>query len=80
MTQELYDYIEQNKDLFNLWIETKAMLEPSADIFKPLIPVFIESNPGVNLYSCKECILDMLIWAKIQLKNKPNGKERIAKK
>jgi len=71
MTPELYKYIEDNKDTFNLWIRLHSRLEPSADILQPLIKPFQEANPGVNIMGCKDCIIDMLIWANIQLKNQP---------
>lgn len=76
MTAEFYKHIEDNSVVFDLWIDIHAKLEPSADILKPLIEPFLKENPNVNIYGCKDCVIDMLIWAKIQLKNKPNERKQ----
>ena len=49
MTEELYNYIEQNSEVFDLWITNNSILEPSADILQPLIKPFEAENPGVNI-------------------------------
>lgn len=75
MTEEFYNHVENNLEVFNLWIETNSRLQASADILKPLIGPFLTENPTVNLNGCPDCIIDMIIWSKIQLKNKPNTKK-----
>lgn len=66
--KEFYDHVHQNLELFNHWIENQSRLQISNDIFKPLIPVFQEANPTVNIYGCQDCIIDMLIWCRMQYK------------
>jgi hypothetical protein len=68
MTKEFYDHIETNLPTFNMWIENHSRLQISNDIFLPLIPVFQEANPTVNLNACQDCIIDMLIWCRMQYK------------
>lgn len=76
MTDEFYNHVANNSEVFDLWITNNSILEPSADILQPLIKPFEAENPGVNIRSCKDCIIDMLIWAKIQLKNKPKNERK----
>lgn len=80
MTDEFYNHVANNSEVFDLWINNNSRLEPSADILQPLIKPFETENPGVNIRSCKDCIIDMLIWAKIQLKNKTNERKQRNKK
>ena len=72
MTEEFYNHVANNSEAFDLWIENHSKLQHSADILQPLIEPFLKENPTVNLKGCSDCIIDMLIWAKIQLKNKNN--------
>lgn len=72
MTEQFYKHVQDNAELFNFWIERNERLQYSADVLKPLIEPFKAANPTVNIHGCQDCIIDMLIWAKIQLKNKPN--------
>jgi len=66
--KEFYDHIQSNLETFNFWIEKQERLQVSNDIFKPLIPVFMAENPTVNLNGCQDCIIDMLIWCRMKLK------------
>lgn len=71
--KEFYDHIHQNLELFNHWIENQSRLQISNDIFKPLIPVFQEANPTVNIHACQDCIIDMLIWCRREHKMNKDG-------
>lgn len=69
------DHYTANKEEFDFWVNQHVngqtpKLEVSNDIFQPLIAPFVKANPTVNIYGCKECVLDMLVWTKAQLKKK----------
>lgn len=69
------EHYEANKTTFDFWVAEHVngrtpKLEISNDIFIPLIEPFKKANPSVNIYGCKECVLDMLVWTKAQLKKK----------
>jgi hypothetical protein len=70
------NHIKQNEQTFKLWISLNAKLQPSADILKPIIPEFIKENPGVNINNCPECLIDMLRWALIQIKETPKRNDK----
>lgn len=76
MDKELLQYIEANQDIFRLQIKMNARLQSSSDILKPIIPAFLESNKGVNLEGCPECILDMLRWSIKELKESKESKPK----
>lgn len=62
---------EANKVEIDFWISQAVQgntpkLEISNDMFQPFIEPFSKENPTVNLYSCKDCVIDMLIWVKAQ--------------
>lgn len=79
--KEFYDHIQNNLEIFNFWIHENSKLQISNDIFKPLIPIFESENPGVNVNSCQDCIIDMLIWCRMKYKEfKSEKNERDAKK
>jgi hypothetical protein len=65
---KLSEYWEENKDVFNLWIDKHEPLQASMDILKPLIPIFKKENPTVNIEGCQDCLIDMLIWVRSEAK------------
>jgi hypothetical protein len=78
MTPELVEHINTNEVLFKTWIDDGARLQIGMAVLEPIIPVFLEEFPTVNLNgNCHECILDMLIWARAEAKK---GTEPKAKK
>ena len=72
-------HVKENEATFQLWLDTKQHLQPSNDIFAPIIPEFVKEFPNVNIYGCPECLHDMLRWAKIQLKKVEQGAPRTKK-
>lgn len=66
-------HVKENEETFKLWIETHAQLQISNDIFAPIIPEFIKAFPQTNIYGCQNCILDMLMWARIELRKAEQG-------
>src|SRR5687767_11194856 len=65
------DHYLANKSTFDYWIKQAVSgkperLEISNDIFKPLIEPFRQANPTVNIFNCKDCVSDMLIWVKME--------------
>jgi hypothetical protein len=79
MTNEFKEHVLKNRDVFKMWIENKEQLQKGMDILKPIIPEYKKVNPINNLESnCQDCILDMLIWALIQVKE-PNKKKNNAR-
>ena len=67
MKQSTLDLIKEQQDSYRVWIETNDV-QLSSDFVSPLIPEFKEEFPTVNLYGCKECVIDMLRWALSKLK------------
>jgi hypothetical protein len=77
MTPQLKQHVIDNLPTINVWIETFADLQLSNDIISPIIPEFEKANPGVS-YNCKDCLIDVLIWARMTAKEKelkPNKNE-----
>lgn len=69
MTKELAHHVEQNLAVIDVWIETNQELQPDNDILKPMVKEFLLEFPSVNVNgSCRECLIDMLRWAKGELK------------
>jgi hypothetical protein len=66
-------HVKDNHEVFQLWIQTHQTLQPSADILQPIIPEFKKEFPNVDLEACANCIIDMLVWACIQLKKREQG-------
>lgn len=79
MNEETLSHIEQNKEAFEMWIRTGAQLQYGMDVLKPIVPLFEERFPDINLKSnCKSCILDMLQWALYKLnESKTNDETKI---
>lgn len=64
MNKETLNHVEQNKESFEMWVRTGAQLQYGMDVLKPIIPLFEERFPDLNLKAnCKSCLLDMLSWA-----------------
>ena len=72
-------HVKENEDTFKFWIENHTQLQASNDIFAPIIPEFQKAFPQTNVYSCPNCIIDMLMWARIQLKKTEQGTPRSKK-
>jgi len=68
MDKKILNHIETNQELFRFWISRNERLQSSADILKPIIPIFQELNTGVNIEGCPDCLIDMLRWAIKELK------------
>lgn len=68
--KEALAHYEANKETFDFFIKENAKLQASNDIFKPLIPEFKKAFPSVSIDSCQECIIDMLVWYRSELKKK----------
>jgi len=66
---ELFKHYEANKELFDFWIERREKLQIGMAILKPLVEEFKKQNPGMRPDSCADCVIDVVIWAKIQYKN-----------
>lgn len=64
----LIEHWKANEDLFNFWISRHEKLQISNDLLKPFIEPFKESNPTVNINSCQDCLIDMLIWVRMIVK------------
>lgn len=60
---------------FKVWIDSNQKLQPSHDLLQPLIKPFVEANPGVNIYSCQDCIIDMLVWYRKEIKEETKPKK-----
>lgn len=70
--QELF---QANLDIYKVWIETSADLQPSNDLIAPLIPYYEKSNPGISInHACHDCIIDMLRWYNKENKTLPTVK------
>jgi hypothetical protein len=77
--EEALKHFQSNLPTFQLWIDTNARLQWSSDILQPLIKPFKEANPSVNVHGgCQDCIIDMLMWYKIELSKsqKPETKPK----
>ena len=70
------EHVKNNLDVFNIWIETNADLQPTNDLLQPIIPEFKKEFPNVNINGCKECLIDMLRWAKSKLKEETKEKKK----
>ena len=63
MEESIIKHYEDNKVVFEMWISTHARLQPSMDILKPFISIYPHSIKG-----CQDCIIDMLIWIRSEIK------------
>lgn len=71
------EHYEANKAEFDLHIQERSKLQPSMDLLKPMIGPFKAEFPTVNLVSCHECIIDMIVWVRSEWKktqDKPKKK------
>jgi len=77
MTEAIKHY-EANKDLFDFWIERREKLQIGMVILKPIVEEFKKQNPGMRPDSCSECVVDVLVWVKMEYKKqlKKNGNEK----
>ena len=67
------EHVKDNEETFKLWIEMNEMVQPSNDLLKPIIPIFNKEFPTMNIYGCRECVIDMLRWARIELRKAEMG-------
>lgn len=65
--QEAIEHFKKHIDRFNSAIDNKLVLQPSSDYLKPLIPIF-EEETNTSVRSCSDCLIDMLIWFKLEIK------------
>lgn len=68
--KEAIAHYQEHEPTFKVWIETHQKLPYSHDLLQPLIKPF-ETHPdnvGVNVRSCQDCIIDMLVWYRKQIK------------
>jgi hypothetical protein len=66
-------HVKENEETFKLWIEMNETVQPSNDLLAPIIPVFNKEFPTMNINSCQECVIDMLRWARIELRKAEMG-------
>lgn len=59
---------ELHAETFNFWIERHERLQSGMAVLKPLKPLFIAGNPTVNITGCQDCLIDMLIWCRMEYK------------
>lgn len=77
MTEELVLHVEANDELFKTWIDDNQRLQIGMAVLEPLIPEFLKEFPEVNLKgNCHECIIDMLRWARGEVKKLRNPQEK----
>lgn len=65
---EAAKHYEANKELFDFWIQRREQLQIGMTILRPIVKEFKELNPGMRPDSCSECVVDLLVWAKMQYK------------
>lgn len=70
----MIEHYKNNEPIFDLWIRNHEKLQISNDIFKPFIEPFKEANPNVNLEGCPDCIIDMLVWVRKEVKKTQKAK------
>ena len=70
MEKQTIDHITANLPAIDLWIEMNAKLEASSDVLQPIVKEFkaVKEHANINLSGCKECLIDMLRWAKSEYK------------
>ena len=67
MTEAIKHY-EANKELFDFWIGRREKLQIGMAILRPIVKAFKEHNPGMRPDSCADCVVDLLVWVKMQYK------------
>lgn len=66
-------HVKDNEETIAFWIERHEKLQLSDDMLQPIIEPFLKEFPTHNLRSCNDCIIDMLRWARIELRKAEMG-------
>lgn len=66
-------HVKDNEETIAFWIERNEKLQLSDDMLQPMIEPFLKEFPFHNLRSCNDCIIDMLRWARIELRKYEQG-------
>lgn len=70
MTEQEINHVNTNREIINMWIETHASLQPSNDILIPLIAAY-ERETEYRIKACPSCLVDCLIWCRMNAKIEP---------
>lgn len=79
LNPDVIAHISQNIEVLQVHIDNHNRVQPSADIVKPLIEPFKTAFPDVDIYSCPDCVLDMIQWSLIQYKRQTEEKPKKSK-
>lgn len=68
-------HYEELKDSVAFWIDSNAKLQSSSDFLKPFITAY-ERETEFRVLSCQSCIIDCLIWFRMELKKQTELKKK----